>query len=113
MGKITPTNSHEIDLTRNIGHGVKDNRRVVRIQQGSGNPVLSEAGQSVLRQYHMRAPEADSVTYRSSFQPFTVEDLGGWSQAYHNLIEGLWESEIAPQLAIEWMPTLLNGRERG
>jgi ABC-type sulfate transport system substrate-binding protein len=73
--------------------------------------LVSEAGQKTLRQYHLRPPEVEAGDFTSSFQPFTVEDLGGWSQAYHDLIEGLWKSDIAPQLETEPLPTFLNGRD--
>ena len=73
--------------------------------------LLSKDGQKILGQYHMRPPEIDSGAFTSIFQPFTVEDLGGWSQAYHDLIEGLWKRQIAPQLAIEPLPRLLNGKD--
>jgi sulfate transport system substrate-binding protein len=73
--------------------------------------LLSKDGQKILGQYHMRPPEIDSAAFTSIFQPFTVEDLGGWSQAYHDLIEGLWKRQIATQLAIEPLPRLLNGKD--
>lgn len=71
--------------------------------------LLSEAGQKILEQYHLRPPEVEVDAFTSISQPFTVEDLGGWSQAYHDLIEGLWKGQIVPQLATEPLPTLLNG----
>lgn len=73
--------------------------------------LLSEAGQKMLGQYHLRPPEVEAGEFVSTFQPFTVEDLGGWSQAYHDLIEGLWKSDMAPQLETEPLPTLLNGQD--
>jgi hypothetical protein len=30
-----------------------------------------------------------------------VEDLGGWSQAYPELVERLWQEEIEPRLELE------------
>lgn len=73
--------------------------------------LMSEAGQKTLRQYHLRPPEVEAGDFTSAFQPFTVEDLGGWSQAYHDLIEGFWKSHIASQLETEPLPTFLNGWE--
>jgi len=64
-----------------------------------------------LGQYHLRPPKVEAGEFVSTFQPFTVEDLGGWSQAYHDLIEGLWKSDMAPQLETEPLPTLLNGQD--
>lgn len=73
--------------------------------------LLSEAGQKMLGQYHLRPPEVEASAFKAIYQPFTVEDLGGWLQAYHDLIEGLWKSHMAPQLETEPLPMLLNGRD--
>lgn len=71
--------------------------------------LVSEVGQEMLGEYHLRPPGVEAGPITSTFQPFTVEDLGGWSQAYYDLIEGLWKSHIAPQLESAPLPTLLNG----
>jgi hypothetical protein len=41
--------------------------------------------------------------------PFTVEDLGGWTQAYNTLIDELWNTDIKPFLELESANTLLGG----
>jgi sulfate/thiosulfate transport system substrate-binding protein len=73
--------------------------------------LLSDSGQRMLEQYHLRSTEGEAGDSTPAFQPFTVEDLGGWSRAYQNLIEGLWKIQIAPQLETQPLPTFLNGRE--
>ncbi len=73
--------------------------------------LLSEDGQKVFEQYHMRPPEIESPAFPTIAQPFTVTDLNGWSQAYRELVNGLWKSEIQPNLDILGMPKLTNGTE--
>ena len=73
--------------------------------------LLSQTGQEMLGEYHLRPPEIDPGTLTSMFQPFTVEDLGGWSHAYQDLIERLWEGDIAPRFVTEPVPRLLNGED--
>jgi hypothetical protein len=41
-------------------------------------------------------------------QPFTVDDLGGWSTAYVDLIEGLWMAEIEPQVELRVGPSVVD-----
>ncbi len=73
--------------------------------------LLSEAGQMVLGQYHLRPPEIAADSFASIRWPFTVDDLGGWSPVYQDLIEGVWKSIIAPQLETGTLPALWNGRD--
>jgi len=69
--------------------------------------LASDAGLRILDAYHMRPPSCegsgDMVTLAA---PFTVEELGGWSSAYEELIKGLWQTEIAPGLNLEQAPRL-------
>ena len=37
---------------------------------------------------------------------FTVDDLGGWSRVYPELVETLWQTEIEPRLDLEAAPLL-------
>lgn len=67
--------------------------------------LASDAGQEILSHYHLRTAFPDSDGFPPLAQPFTVEDLGGWSQAYTGLVETLWQTEIEPQLDLE--PALL------
>ena len=61
----------------------------------------SDEGQEILARYHLRTAFPDSGGFPPLAQPFTVEDLGGWSQAYTGLVENLWQTEIEPQLDLE------------
>ncbi|MBN1993384.1 MAG: extracellular solute-binding protein [Anaerolineae bacterium] len=73
------------------------------------NYLLSEAGQQAFIRYHQRpaslAGESPVSLAGETFTPlaqtFTVEDLGGWSRAYHELIETIWQVEIEPGLNLE------------
>jgi ABC-type sulfate transport system substrate-binding protein len=73
--------------------------------------LLSEDGQLILRQYHLRAPDTGIGSSELAFRPFTVEDLGGWSKAYRDLIEGVWGRQIAPDLALGPLPSITNGED--
>jgi ABC-type sulfate transport system substrate-binding protein len=70
--------------------------------------LLSDAGQRILRHYFIRpvAPELDGFPLPPML--FTVEDLGGWSQAYADLVEALWRREIEPRLDLGLPPRLLD-----
>ena len=74
--------------------------------------LTSDAGQQILRRYHLRpadleSPVSPSQEFPALVQPFTVEDLGGWSVAYTRLVEALWRAEIEPRLDLESAPRLL------
>lgn len=73
--------------------------------------LVSDEGQEIMTRYHLRAPETGILGVASDFQPFTVEELGGWSPAYHDLIEGFWQRYVATHQAIDSLPTLLNGQD--
>jgi hypothetical protein len=34
-------------------------------------------------------------------QSFTVQDLGGWPQANADVIDGVWQRQVYPQLDVE------------
>jgi len=73
--------------------------------------LQSDAGQNILVEYHIRPPEIDSGDFKPVAQPFTVEELGGWSVAYNNLTEGLWKGFLDSQLVTEPLPRLFNGND--
>jgi ABC-type sulfate transport system substrate-binding protein len=68
--------------------------------------LLDETGQRILRQYHLRPAACDGDAFTKLVRPFTVEDLGGWSRAYTDLVETLWEKKIKPHLNLEPTPRL-------
>ena len=69
--------------------------------------LASDDGQGILSRYHLHPTALDCQASPELAGAFTVEDLGGWSQAYTNLVEALWQTEIEPQLDLEPYPTLL------
>lgn len=60
--------------------------------------LSSSAGQQLFSRYHLRPVNDESNAFPELVHPFTVEDLGGWSRAYSNLVEGLWKKKIEPGL---------------
>jgi len=68
--------------------------------------LLSDTGQRALADYHQRSAHPNNNTFPPLVEPFTVEELGGWSQAYGELVEALWEMEIEPSLELEPPPRL-------
>jgi sulfate transport system substrate-binding protein len=68
--------------------------------------LLSQAGQDILNRYYLRPPDCQGDGFSSLIEPFTVEDLGGWSEAYTELVDGLWKNEIEPSLDLEPAPRL-------
>ena len=73
--------------------------------------LLSDAGQQLLRLYHVRPAEADNNLVPKLDQAFTVEDLGGWTQTYTRFVEGLWKKEVESHLDPEPDPRLLGTGE--
>jgi ABC-type sulfate transport system substrate-binding protein len=73
--------------------------------------LLSDAGQRTLAEYHLRPPEIEVDTPDAEPGLFTVDDLGGWSPAYHDLIEGLWKTYLAERQETRPLPTLSHGQD--
>jgi len=63
--------------------------------------LLSDAGQNIFRQYHQRTADPEDNNFPKLIHPFTVEDIGGWSHAYEELILSVWQQEIDPRLDLE------------
>jgi sulfate transport system substrate-binding protein len=68
--------------------------------------LQGDAGQAALERYHMRPEDLDSRRFPGVSQPFTVEELGGWSRANAEIVETLWQTQIAPLLDLEPAPGL-------
>ena len=73
--------------------------------------LLSDAGQQVFSRYHMRPANLVYEGFPPMTQPFTIEDLGGWSHAYTEIIETLWREEIEPCLDLDPSPMLITPGE--
>jgi len=63
--------------------------------------ILSDAGQKILRQYYQRSADPEDNRFPKLIHPFSVEDIGGWSHAYEELLLSLWQQEIEPHLDLE------------
>ena len=70
--------------------------------------LQSAPAQQALGRYHLRPARLGGQQFAQISQPFTVNDLGGWSQAYSRLVEGLWQTEIEPGLHLEPPPQVLD-----
>jgi sulfate transport system substrate-binding protein len=70
--------------------------------------LRSDAGQQAFSRYHLRPATLDRGPFPNASQSFfTAEALGGWSQAYFELIEVLWYAKIEARLDLEVAPRLL------
>ena len=63
--------------------------------------LRSEAGQEAFTHYYLRPVAGRSGDFSSLDNAFTAAELGGWSRAYPELVEELWESKIEPRLKLE------------
>jgi sulfate/thiosulfate transport system substrate-binding protein len=70
---------------------------------------LGEAGQQAFRRYHFRPAWDGQIALDGLSQPFSVEALGGWSQAHRQLVEGVWKADILPQLNLDPPPQVPDG----
>jgi sulfate transport system substrate-binding protein len=73
--------------------------------------LLSDAGQQVLSRYHLRPADLKGEPFPGIPQPLTEDDLGGWSRAYIQVVENIWQTEIEPHLDLEPAPMMLSTGE--
>jgi sulfate transport system substrate-binding protein len=66
--------------------------------------VLSDEGQRILADYHLRPASCQSDRFPALVEPFSVDELGGWSEAYTELVEDVWQKQIEPNLTLEPAP---------
>jgi sulfate transport system substrate-binding protein len=69
--------------------------------------LLSDAGQQILAGYYLKPAEVQRDLSLASGQAFAVEDLGGWTQAYTQIVERLWQKEVESRVDTEPPPSLL------
>lgn len=62
--------------------------------------LLSEAGQQILGELRLRPPDCQSPALPALDRPFSVEELGGWSRAYDEVVLGVWQEQIEPALRV-------------
>jgi sulfate/thiosulfate transport system substrate-binding protein len=66
--------------------------------------VLSAEGQQILEDYYLRPASCQSDRFPALVEPFTVDELGGWSKTYADLVEDVWQKQIEPNLTLEPAP---------
>jgi ABC-type sulfate transport system substrate-binding protein len=100
-------------LTRHYAVIVDDN--VTASEQSAAEAlldfILSDTGQQIFSMYFFRPAAYESEAFPKLLNPFTEEELGGWSQAYAELIENCWKTEIEPGLNLEPVTTFLRRGE--
>jgi sulfate/thiosulfate-binding protein len=62
--------------------------------------LWSEEAQEAFARYYFRTASDETLEeavegFHEIERPFTVHDLGGWGQAYSEIIHGVWEDQIA------------------
>ncbi len=82
---------------------VDDN--VTSVERRAANDLIafltSGQGQGILNRYHLRSAAVESARLPQLTYPFTVDDLGGWAEAYARLVETLWKGKIEPYVELE------------
>jgi ABC-type sulfate transport system substrate-binding protein len=66
--------------------------------------VLSDEGQRILADYYLRPASCQGDRFATLVEPFSVDKLGGWSKAYSELVEAVWQKQIEPHLTLEPAP---------
>jgi sulfate transport system substrate-binding protein len=64
--------------------------------------LWSDTAQRIFVEYGFRSVDDNLNAANSAFgqitRPFTVSDLGGWTQAKKDIIEAVWKSVVLPEL---------------
>ena len=89
-----------------VDENIKSSERAVA--QAFIDFLVGAEGQKIFNQYHLRPLSLNAPGFPDLDQPFTEEDLGGGAQAYTELVEQLWQTQIKPGLDLEPVPALLN-----
>jgi sulfate transport system substrate-binding protein len=82
-----------------------------RVAEALLDYLVSEAGQQALNHYHLRPAAVDGEQLPEIPQAFGADNLGGWSRAYTDLVEGLWQAEIEPRLYLDSVLRVLDTEE--
>ncbi len=83
-------------------------RSEVLVVQAFMDFMVAEEGQQIFSQYHLRPVNLEMENYPRIMEPFTEDNLGGWSWAYSQLVERVWQTQIEPHLDLEIIPAGLN-----
>lgn len=73
--------------------------------------LLSNTGQKIFSSYHMRPVNRVYKGFPLMAQPFTIEDFGGWSHLFTEIVDPIWQEEIKPHLDLDLEPILMNSGE--
>lgn len=79
---------------------VDDNNilRERKVVQAFMDYLVSGPAQEAMSRYHMRPTSMAYNEFPLISDPFTVDDLGGWTTVYPELVEEYWQDEIQPRL---------------
>lgn len=75
--------------------------------------LFSEKGQQILVSYGFRPVQLQDESFPPLGQTFTIDDLGGWPNAYRQVLEEIWQAEIEPMLEQNPPLRLENGKVDG
>ena len=97
-------------IAQHIAAPVDDNviLRELPIVEAFMEYLVSDSAQQVLGNFSLRQVNSTSEGYPLISDPFIVEDLGGWSSAYTELVENYWQQEIEPRLDLTPTSLLIN-----
>jgi sulfate transport system substrate-binding protein len=70
--------------------------------------LVSDDGQQAFTRYHQRPAHLEHDEFPLLSDPFTIKELGGWSRAYSQVVDALWQAEIEPRLDLEPATEVLN-----
>lgn len=100
-------------LAQHVAVTVDDNvnLRERPVVQAFMDYLLSESAQQIFASYHLRPINLAYAGFPSISDPYTVEDLGGWSYAYSELVEKYWQTEIEPRLDLGPTPVIVNSKD--
>lgn len=102
---VTPPSSI---VARHVAVIVDDNVTSVELPAARAfvDYLVSDAGQEAFRTYHLRSPNLADEEVPELAEFITADDLGGWSQAYSQLVEGVWQTRVEPMLHLDEPPVL-------
>lgn len=63
--------------------------------------LTGEKGQEIFNQYQMRTSKMPPGLFPTLRDPFRIQMIGGWEEAYPGVIESIWKQEIQPQIELD------------
>lgn len=74
--------------------------------------MAGEQGQDILSRFYLRPEDELNLNTLKDSGFFTVDELGGWQQAYGDEVELLWYYEIEPNLDLQPSPILVQPEDQ-